>query len=195
MYEAGNYMVRVVSQQLGKTGTGKPQFILMFEVMNRLDPSRPDELLSCDKAERTIYRTIAPKTVEWILDEVKHLCDLGGIDSALPGWEYLDPDTQYFMDLTGIEFEAYCRHETYKDREHEKWGISQGSGAQAEPLDDKSIRNLNALYGKQLKAFGGKAKPKADTKPVTGPDLPAIPETVPPGEPSIEVKPDDDIPF
>ena len=187
MYAAGNYNVRVVSQQLGKTGTGKPQFILTFDVLHRFEPSRPDELLVCDKSERTIYRTIAPKTVEWILKEIKHLAELRGIDSALPGWEYLDPETPDYMDLTGTEFQAYCQHETYDGKERQKWGISR-DGPQAEALDDKSIRDLNALYGKELKAaFGGKAKPKAKPAPIQ--------ETVPPGEPSIEVKPDDDIPF
>lgn len=178
MYDAGKYWCKVTNQQLGKTNTGKSQFVLSFDVQGKVNQSDPEgDLEPCDNYERSIFRTITPKTVEWLFDDIEHLCERGEIEFALDGFEFLNPATDGYLDLTGVEFEAECKHETYENKPKERWSISTGGGGlSVDPLDDKGVRELNAMFGKQLKSRGSGGSPK--------PEQPAKPqrETVPPDD-------------
>ena len=184
-YEPGRYWGVVVGQQLGKTSTDKPQFVLTFQVIGKVNPADPDgDLVSVEQYERTVFRVITDKTVDWLMQDIEYLCEKGELSPVLPGFSYLDPTTPDFLNFRGVEAEFYCEHNKYEGKLREQWGVSSGGGGlEVAPLDDKGVRELDALFGKQLKQkFGNSSRPTSETKP----EVP-VGETVPPEE--------DDIPF
>lgn len=166
-YAPGNYWCQVTNQALGQTSKGDPQFVLSFAVLGKVNPSDPDgELLSCGESyERTIYRTITEKTIDWLIEDVKHLSGRGEKDPSIlsDGFQFLDPGTPGFLDLRGVEFGAYCQHDTYEGKTREKWNVSTGKPP-VEALDDQGVRKLNALFGKQLKTLSTGAKKPPQSK-------------------------------
>lgn len=186
----GKYWAKVTNQGLGVTSTGKPQFVLSFTILGKVNPQDPEgALISCEQYERSMFRTITDKTVEWLLDDIKHLCQRGNLAPDISGFEQLDPKTPGFLNLANIEFEAFCQHDTYEGKTRERWSVSTGGGGGLEikPLDNTEVRKLNAMFGKQLKRLSNGA-----------PKTPASPE--PPKESVVPMRspantPDDEIPF
>jgi len=182
-FDEGKYLCRVTRQALGETKNGNPQFVLSFDPMGMVDSRNPEgDLIACPNYERSVFRSITKKTVDWVLDEVKHLCELAGIKESLSGFEYLDPNTSGFFDFTGVEFEATCSHETWEGKTREKWSIWTGGSMEVTPLDNSKARKLNSLYGKELKSKFPNGARKSEKKPAQQEAAPAGP-------------PDDDIPF
>ncbi len=146
-YTPGKYLGKVVSQALGKTKNGNDQFVLTFVVQGKIDPADPDgALIECEKYERTVFRVFTPKTIEYIVNDLRTLGFEGG------SFSLLDPETPSYHDFTGQEFAFTCEHDTYDGQEREKWGIArEGGGLKVERLDNKAIRNLDATYGMALK--------------------------------------------
>lgn len=173
MYKAGNYWCKVASQQLGTTKTGKPQFVLTFDVVGMIDPDNAEgDLIAVDRYERSIFRTITDSTVDWLVEDIKHLCERGNIVFDLPSFSHLSPASPVYLDFKGVEFEGYCTHEEYEGKNREKWGVSTGKkkgGPEVAPIDDKSLRQLDAMFGKALKA-ATKPKPAGEKKRIEGVD-------------------------
>lgn len=192
MYEQGNYWCKITNQQLGESKEKKtPQWVLTFDVVGKINPADPEgELIGCDQYERSIFRVITDKTVDYLIEDVKRLCERAGIKPVLLGFEYLDPKTPGFLDFKDVEFEAYCKHDTYEGKTREQWGISRGSkGLEVTPLDDNGVRNLNAMFGRHLKSLGGGStqRPMSRSAPASKAD--AVASGVHPDSPP------DDIPF
>lgn len=71
---------------------------------------------------------------------------------------------EFTHDFVGTELAFFCKHDVYEGKTNEKWQVSRGSGASAgEAMDDKEMRQLDALFGKRLK----------ETKPVAQSRKPA----------------------
>lgn len=154
-YEVGRYYGRVTRQAMGEAKTGNPQFVLSFVILGKVNLADPEgELLSCPQGERSIYRTITEGTIQFVIE------DLQALGYTKPSFKYLDPATPGFVDFAGKELEFFCSHET-DNRDgnlREKWGIARAKREIA-PLDAKKARNLDALYGKQLKSLAADATP------------------------------------
>ena len=160
-YEPGRYWGKITRQKLGQASTGTPQLVLSFTVLGKVDPADPDGNLLpvMQQYERTIFRSITEKTIEWVGQDLETLGFTGG------SYRQFDEDDPECCDLRGNELAFSCNHEAhYKTGEPcEKWSIaSDGSGLEVKPLDDQAIRKLDAMFGKQLKK-----------KPATSATIPA----------------------
>ena len=198
-FESGRYWCRVEEQFLGESSNGNPQFILKFGVVGKINPAdQQGELLECPRGKgRSIYKAITKATIDWFKRDLKYLCEQGKLSTKFRGFEYLDPNQPGYTDFTNTEFEAYCDHETYQGKTREKWNIASG-GADVKPIEEKNLRKLNAMFGKELASIGGVEAPApvAEPTPATSRGRQQKqPETVPPYLNEKEAVPPDDIPF
>jgi hypothetical protein len=146
LYDPGLYRVRIENQQLGETTNGNPQFVLTFTPLGEHD-LKDNTLLACPSLPRSAFMTITDNTVDFVLETLRHLGFQG------TSFAQLDPSTEAFHDFKGIECDAYCKHEEYDGKTKEKWNISRGKGSvNVKPLEKKSIRALDAKFGKKLLA-------------------------------------------
>lgn len=156
-YEKGVYLCEVINQAIGETSTGKPQFVLRFRVLGTPDPEDPDNYFRAPQQyERTHYRVITEKTVDYFVEDLKAL------GFRQQSFRYLDPETPGFHNFVGQIVSMYCYHDTYEGKENEKWGVARGMSEFAvKPLDTKKMRELDNLFGKKLKELPLET-PKAD---------------------------------
>ncbi len=177
-YAVGRYACKVVDQALGEAGTGNPQFVLRFQVLGLVDPADPSRYIAAGQQyERTHYRTITDKTIQYFAEDLKLLGFKG--DS----FRLLDPNADGFHDFRGMDIDMWCAHENDREgHQREKWGVArQGSTLDVKPLEAKKARDLDNLFGKHLKAI----------KPNAAPTRTAPANAAPP---SSEIA-DDDVPF
>jgi len=143
-YQPGRYLGCVTNHVLGRTKTGKPQFILTFEVLERIAGEGSEPVAA--KYERSVFRVITDKTVDYIMEDLDHL----GFTHEKFG--DLDVEKSGAWDIRGDEFEFSCTHESYEGKQHEKWQLARdGGGLQHTPLEVKEVRQLDALFGKALR--------------------------------------------
>jgi hypothetical protein len=176
-YEIGRYACKVTNQALGEAKTGTPQFILQFTVMGKVDPSDPSRYIpGAAQYERTHYRAITDKTIQYFLEDLKIL----GFKGA--SFKELDPSNSNFHDFRGQDVDMWCGHENGQDgKPREKWGVARvGSTLEVKPIEPKKLRDLDNLFGKQLKTLS--ATPGTRPAPVNA------------APPAMEIT-DDDVPF
>lgn len=155
-YEQGNYACQITAQAVTETKNGNPQLVLRFKVLGpslgngEYEPASP-------AYERTFYRVITDKTVEYVVEDLKAL----GYQHQ--SFRFLDPKTPGFQDFSGKVLEMYCKHEPDdKGNVREKWMIARSSsGISDKPLEPKKLRELDNLFGKFLKAGAAKVAPPA----------------------------------
>ncbi len=171
-YDEGKYRVRIVKQALGESSTGNPQFILRFMVLAKIESDCDSEVR---QYERTMYRSITEKTIQYIVQDLQTL----GFEGS--GFRQLDPAVSGHHSFVGQEVEMWCKHDEYNGKELEKWSIATSpSDIEVKPLRPDKLRELENLYGKHLRA-AAPVKPKP---------TPKIAEPAPFAEIT-----DDDIPF
>lgn len=178
-YQPGRYWGKITEQAIGKTSNGNPQIVLRFLVLGRINPANPEgDLLPVEsQMERTFYRVITEKTIDFVMQDLETLGFSG------TSFSQLDPNHESSQDLTGKELEWSCSHESYQDDMKERWHLAR-SGVVVQPLESKELRKLDAMFGKQLKA-GASKKPNDKPQDESGRKVP---------EPVNETE-SDDIPF
>ena len=140
-YAEGRYACEITQQAMTKASTGTPQFVLKFRVLSLADGGKVTH-----QYERTCYRAITEKTVEYLKKDLDALGFEGG------SLRRLDPENGDHQSFVGQQCEFDCRHEPhYQTGEpQEKWGVawtSSGGAIEGEPLDPASYRKLDALFG------------------------------------------------
>lgn len=161
-YESGRYACKITSQAMGEAGTGNPQFVLRFKVMGLVDPGDPSRYIPAPQQfERTFYRTITEKTIEYFVEDLRTLGFTG------KSFKELDPATDDFHDFRGSDVDMWCAHEDdSKGGQREKWSIARQVGEfEVKPIDSKKLRELDNLFGKHLKNLKGEPKPQAAPQP------------------------------
>lgn len=161
-YEPGRYWGKIVNQQLGKSSNDNPQIAITFTVIGKINPADPEgELLPCGQNhDRTLFRSITPKTVEWACQDLKRLGFTG------ESFADLDLNSSASCDLRGNEAAFSCVHEEYDGTLREKWQVAS-DGMTVKPLESAEVRKLDAMFGKYLKKSNG--TPKQPTKaPIVG---------------------------
>lgn len=109
-----------------------------------VDQSSPEAgLLRCPNFERTIFRAITDKTVDYVIEELRSL----GYDRT--SFSALDPNARDSFDFRDIEFDAVCKHETYQGNQKERWEFKRGM-SDVTPLEVSEVSKLDALFGKKL---------------------------------------------
>lgn len=165
-YDPGRYWGKVTNQQLGQTSTGKPQIVISFTVLGKVNPADPEgELLPCGaNYERSVFRVITDKTAEWASQDLAKL--------GFTGERFSDVNlsSTTACDMRGNEAAFYCVHDEHEGKVREKWQVaSDGGGLEVKPLDAKESRQLDAMFGKFLKKNGKSAATPATKKaPLVG---------------------------
>jgi len=149
-YSIGAYVVEVISQAIGKASTGTPQFILRFKVLGVPVAGSEDYTPAQQQYERTLYMALTERTAPYVKENLATLGYRGG------GISTLDPASPIHDSFVGNLVDMYCKHEPDQSGNmREKWQISRGGGIKADPLDQREMRQLDAIFGK------GAAKPLA----------------------------------
>lgn len=165
-FEQGTYIGRITNWGLSKAKTGTPQFFVSFQPLGRIDQSRPDDmnnLIPCADFERTVFRAITEKTVEYF---AKDLTQLGYPHST---FDYLDREHPQAHDFDGQEIRVLCKHDSYMGKEKEKWEFAwSGDGFTPTSIDRTGVKELNAMFGKHLKKGPAATSRPAPTKPTNG---------------------------
>lgn len=180
-YEPGAYVGEVVEQGIAKAkSTGTPQFVLRVRVIGKVDPKDASGYQPVTENERSIYRAITDKTVEYLMEDLKAL----GFTGA--SFAELQPGHLHHQSFVGNQIDLYCKHEPdLNGQMRERWNIDRGA-PKIESLDAKGMRELDSMFGKHLRAANPTpAKPKPVAKPQQQDDGPA---------PFGDIT-DDDIPF
>lgn len=165
-YGEGNYSGVITQQAMTKASTGTPQFVIRFRVLQCSDGSQVKQ-----QYERTIYRALTEKTVEYVQKDLEALGFTGG------SLRDLDPTGPNFFDLSGKEIEVYCKHEQNNGEMREKWNISRGISKPIEgvALDQQSYRQLDALFGlngsRQSAPAARRQVNPFEESPSTGPEI------------------------
>lgn len=163
-YAQARYRGRVVSQALSETGTGNTQFVLTFDILGVYDPTQPEGLLQTTPGQRSVFRVITEKTIEYFLEDLKYL----GFDKGTFG--ALDPASPNHHSFVGQEIDALCSHEEYEGKMKERWQLSRGGGGlNLKPVDSKAVRSLDALFGAKLKANAAPSAKKPATQQKAAP--------------------------
>ncbi|ANS03325.1 hypothetical protein [uncultured Mediterranean phage uvDeep-CGR2-KM19-C37] len=161
MYEPGTYWAKITAQQLSETSKGNPQFVLTFSLQGRVNRADPEgDLVPCPSGERRMYRAITDKTIKYFMDDLRSLGFIG--DS----FRQLDPKFSGHFSFLGKELEVECEHEMYEGKQKERWQLRFGA-APLDSLADDKVRNLDALFAKQLRSLGNGAaeKPRRAVSP------------------------------
>lgn len=173
-FEKGRYRAKIVGQGFGETKPstpGKdpnPKFFWRIIPIGMYSIDKPGgELAECNQWERMIERVITENTVDYFVQ------DLEKLGCSIRSFEQLDPENEGHYSFVDLEVDVFCNHKTSNDgKTFEEWRFSFGGGGKSrevEPLDKKSLRKLDALFGQKLKAAIGKpakANGKAKAAPV-----------------------------
>lgn len=178
-FEEGRYRGEIVAQALGQARTGTPQIVLRFKVLE-FENGTPVQ----NQYERTIYRALTVNTMPYVIEDLKTL------GYTRDSFRFIDPVDPNHHSFIGQEFVAFCQHKAGQDGGlREQWGIAKDGGGklEVEPLESKKLRELDNLFGKQLRSELGQGKTTAVAPPRRSP----APEIPPPSDGIT----DDDCPF
>jgi len=170
LYDPGRYKAVVAAQAMSETKTQKTQFVLSFDLLGMCDPTQPDSLIRVTPGQRSCFRVLTEKTIDYFLEDLKHL----GYDK--PSFGPLDPSHPQHHSFKGQEIDVICAHEEYEGNMQERWSLSRGGGLNLKPVDNAALRKLDSLWGGKLKA---NASPSAKTA-APRQNANAATETVPP---------------
>lgn len=170
VYAPGRYRGVIAAQALSETKNGNTQLVLTVDLLGAYDPSQPDSLVRVQTGQRSVFRVITEKTIDYVLEDLKYL----GYDK--PTFGPLDPAHPEHHSFKGQDVDLICAHEEYNGQEQERWSLSRGGGLNLKPVDNTTVRKLDALFGAKLKA---NAAPTSKAAPARQKANTAA-ETVPP---------------
>lgn len=158
-YEKGRYRAVIASQTMSESSTKNTQFVLTFDLLGMYDPTEPDALRPVQHGQRSVFRAITEKTIDYFLEDLKYL----GYDK--PSFANLDPSHPQCHNFKGQEIDVICDHETYQDKLREKWSLSRGGGLNLKPADNTAVRKLDALFGSKLKQNAAPTTKRPEPQP------------------------------
>jgi hypothetical protein len=150
MYECGKYHARITDYGITEASTGTQQVFIAFDLIGRFDPAS-GQLVGCQPAERTYYKAITPKTIDWVLSDLKTV----GFDKD--SLKYLDPEVPGAVNLFGKEIDVVCDHETYNGSLRERWSIQRERNRKK--VGHHELSQLDVQFSDQLKKAFGDGKP------------------------------------
>ena len=150
-YEAGLYNC-VIGAQGFRTST-KNNTVFWFQIT-------PEG----GEYQRRVELTITPNTIDFVLDKLSRL----GV-TGITAWSQLDPETDGYFSLSGQSVQLLNTPKPGQDgKTYDNFDLPpQHEPKEVEPAGKKALKDLDALFGKALKAkFGNNAsKPKAKAAP------------------------------
>ena len=147
-FDPGRYRGRIRDYGVmqSQVGNQHPTVFITFDLVDRHD-STTGELEHCPTATRTYFKAITPRTIDWVLADLKTI----GYDR--PGLEYLDPETPGAADLFDREIDVVCEHETYEGQPRERWSIYRERIREKVRRGD--LARLDTQFGEQIKRVLG----------------------------------------
>jgi hypothetical protein len=157
--EPGKYRGRITDYGVIQSQAGQQHrtAFIAFDIVGQYDPTTV-ELQTCEPANRTYYKAITPKTIEWLLADLKAI----GLDR---GFEYLDPETPGAVNLFDREIDVVCEHETYQGQTRERWAIHRERTR--EKVGREGLALLDAQFGDQIRRVLGAGNAEAVPPPAT----------------------------
>jgi len=169
MYEPGVYWIEIVDHRIVESRKKIPQMMIAFRVLSRVNTSDPEgSAFTCDQYERSMWKSITDKTIDWLKQDVQYLLEQGGLDDSFDRMDRLDSQTPGCLQFIGIKCQARCNSNTFEGKTTDKWGLGYepegGKKLDINLLDNAGVRKLDALFGKQLKSNSApkSAPPPAD---------------------------------
>lgn len=145
----GRYRGRIENYGVmrSQAGSKHPTAFIEFSVVARHDPAT-GQFHPCPPMRRTYYKSVTPKTIGWLLADLKAI----GFDR--PGLSYFDPEAPGAANLYGREIDLDCEHEIYAGQERERWSIHREMTR--EKLGRDELAALDAQFGDAFRqALGG----------------------------------------
>lgn len=170
----GEYVATITTWGLGESRHKKtPEFTIRFRPIGKVNPNDPEgDLIQCPDDERSLYRYITQKTIDFFREDLEYL----GYDKE--SFKYLNPDVSGAHDFSGKQINVRCDYEEFEGKTREKWKLVRGGVQELVPLEDKKVRELDALYGKSLKSLASKSN-GGSTKPETAATAPTDDDSIP----------------
>jgi hypothetical protein len=158
--EPGKYRGRITDYGVTQSQAGQhlPTVFITFELVGQYDPDT-GEVGPCEPVGRTYYKSISPKTIDWLL------ADLKAIGYDRPGLEYLDPETPGAADLFDREIDIDCESETYQGQTRDRWSIHRERTR--EKIGREGLARLDAQFGDQIRRVLGAGTAVDVPPPVT----------------------------
>jgi hypothetical protein len=146
--DPGRYRGRIRDYGVTQSQSGQqlPTVFVAFDLIGQYDPTT-GELRTCPAGTRTYYKGISPKTIGWLLADLKQI----GFDQ--PGLEYLDPETPGAANLFDREIDVVCEHETYEGQTRERSSIYREQRRERIRRDD--LARIDVQYADQIKRVLG----------------------------------------
>lgn len=153
LVEQGRYRAVICDHGLTQTSTGKDQVVITFSLCGMIDATTPGDLRPAPDCNRSIFKVLTDKSIEYVMQDLRSI-----------GWEgtsfaELDHENSDVANLIGKEIDVLCTHEEYQGKTQERWSLAGRGAAAIKAADSATIRRLDTLFAKHLKA--GKAKPAA----------------------------------
>ena len=155
-YKQALHNVIVRDQGFGKSSNDKPLFWMTFDVEDEIQPDGTAQPVP-NRYERTtrLYFSDAAKD-----RSVEILRGLG-----FTGDSFRDLEPGGGFSFIGRIIQVDCQHDEYEGKQHEKWELPYKSNS---PEQTEGIaRDLDALFGADLRSTAKKAAPKLEPKPDT----------------------------
>jgi hypothetical protein len=158
--EPGRYRGRIRDYGVTQSQAGQQLLtvFITFDLIVQYDPTT-GEWRSCPVCTRTYYKGISPKTIGWLLADLRQI----GFDK--PGLEYLDPETPDAADLFDREIDVVCEHETYEGQTRERWSIHREQRRERVRRDE--LARLDTQHAEQIKRVLGTTQSAAPAPAVT----------------------------
>ncbi len=148
MMEAGTYYATLTDAGMDQSSGGTPCMRLGFNVTHQASNGAWVEIQA---TERSVYLYTTDKAFPYTAAKLHDLGFNG--DYGNPG----------FGDNT--QTQLVCSHETYEDKDREKWDLpGSGAGERNAPPQDV-IRRLNAKHKTQVSAAPPASRPQAPQQP------------------------------
>jgi hypothetical protein len=156
----GRYHARIKDYGVVKSQAGQQHLTVFieFSLLGQYDPAT-GQLASRPAIERTYYKAVTDKTIDWLLGDLKAI----GYDKT--GLEYLDPETPGAANLFDVEIDVDCAHELYEGQQRERWSIHRE--ITREKVGRHDLAKLDAHFSEKFKRVLGSGKPTV-APPVTG---------------------------
>lgn len=161
-YKPGRYRGRMNRVTLGASNDkGTTQIAFEFTPIGM---HGADGLETCAADPRTIFRYLKDTTIDFVIQ------DLAALGYDRESFAEIDSDHTNAFPWAGIEFDCRLKYEEYKGKEKERWEFARGMQT-GKPIEDKTIRELDAKYGAYLKGRSNGSQPAK--KPVKQAAAPA----------------------
>lgn len=158
-YDEGLHCAEILGQTLSENDKGTPQFALSVRILGV-----PTDAGTFDAHEKQMQRTVWMYLTKGTMPFVKEKLELLGFNGT--SLAQLDLSHPKAISFVGNQVDLWCKHEkNLKGELQERWSISTGMPAVVlPPLSGKKMRELDALFGKGLKANANAVPAKTATR-------------------------------